>query len=87
MNSVQYVSNRTKFANQQFSHNFYSLHFSVGHVLMIPSPSEKKKEFNVSKKSKVKDCDGNLETYIFGHSYTGYSPRRYQIVHELSTVQ
>jgi hypothetical protein len=33
--------NRTKFVDLRFFYNFYSLHFSVGHVSMIASPSEK----------------------------------------------
>jgi hypothetical protein len=33
--------NRTEFVDLKFFYNFYSLHFSVGRVSMIASPSEK----------------------------------------------
>jgi hypothetical protein len=33
--------NRTEFVDLKFFYNFYSLHFSVGRVTMIASPSEK----------------------------------------------
>ncbi len=40
MNHIQKM-NRTEFVDQTFFYNLYSLHFSVGRVLMIASPSEK----------------------------------------------
>jgi hypothetical protein len=33
--------NRTEFVDLKFFYKFYSLHFSVGRVSMIASPSEK----------------------------------------------
>jgi hypothetical protein len=40
MNHVQKM-NRTKFVDVKVFYNLYSLHFSVGQVSMIASPSEK----------------------------------------------
>jgi hypothetical protein len=40
MNSAQNM-NRTKFEHQECFYNFYSLHISLGRVLMMPSLSEK----------------------------------------------
>jgi hypothetical protein len=41
MNRVQKM-NGTEFVDLKFSYNFYSLHYSVGRVSMMASPSEKK---------------------------------------------
>ncbi len=40
MNHVQKM-NRTEFVNVKFFYNFYPLHFFVGRISMIASPSEK----------------------------------------------
>jgi hypothetical protein len=40
MNHVQKM-NKTKILDLKFFYNFYSIHFSVGRVAMIASPSEK----------------------------------------------
>jgi hypothetical protein len=45
--------NRTELVDLKFFYNFYSLHFSVGHVSMIASLSKKW--------SKVEGFDGNKE--------------------------
>jgi hypothetical protein len=52
--------NRTKFVDLEVFYNFYSLHFFVGRVSMIASPSEKvpKKRSEVSMRSKVRGFYG-----------------------------
>jgi hypothetical protein len=52
--------NRTKFGNRRFFLQLYFLHFSVGRVLMVTSPSEKKR-FKVSMKSKVRGFEGDSD--------------------------
>jgi hypothetical protein len=53
--------NRTKFSHQNFFYNVHSLHFSVGHILMIASPS---KEWpKVSMRSKVRGFDGTFKVF------------------------
>ncbi len=52
MNHVPEI-NRTKFVDQEFFYNFYSLHFSVGRVSMIANLSEKTG-------SKVRGFDGTI---------------------------
>jgi hypothetical protein len=49
--------NRTEFVDTKFFYSFYSLHFSVGLVSMIASPSEKRSKFSM--RSKVRGSDGN----------------------------
>jgi hypothetical protein len=60
MNHVSKM-NRTRFVNQKFFSFFDSLHFSVGRVSIIASPSEKKR-FKVSMRSKVTGFDGTFPT-------------------------
>ncbi len=45
MNSVPKM-NRTDLANEKFVYNFYSIHFSEGHALIIArEPAERKVQF------------------------------------------
>jgi hypothetical protein len=53
MNYVQKI-NRAEFVDPKISYNFYSVHFSVGRVSMIASPSEKEE---------VRGFDGTLKEF------------------------
>jgi hypothetical protein len=63
---VKYAQQSRKITTGQsvqikFFSNFYYLHFSVGLVLMIASPSEKKKRSKASVTSKVRGIGGKFE--------------------------
>ncbi len=49
--------NITEFANLKVFYNFHFLHFSVGHVLMIASPTERR--FKVYMRSNVRGFDSS----------------------------
>jgi hypothetical protein len=50
--------NRFKYENFTLFYNFHFFHLSLGRVLMIASPSEKKKTFKMYMWSKVTGFDG-----------------------------
>jgi hypothetical protein len=54
------------FANPEIFYNFHVLHFSVGHDLMIASPSGKKSKVYV--RFKVRGFDGNSRSFTLLHS-------------------
>jgi hypothetical protein len=60
VNSVPKM-NRIDFANRKLVYNFHSINFSVGSVLIIASPPEKKSE--VFMRFKVRSFDGTLSDY------------------------